>query len=145
MSTIYRSGRYMADCNKTLADMGQDTCEDKTWIGEKCDGADTIYTPHCDMWFMVNHCKVLTEANLTEFIKTAYASDEDAQYLIEMDITEESCRSSRYINAYNQYSGATKKWDDWLAGVTDDADDAADESFTSTAAVGLMLAALAWK
>ena len=94
---------------------------------------------------MVNHCKVLREGNLTEYIQTDYASDEDAQYLIDRDVTEQSCRASRYITAYNQYSGDTKKWDDWLAGPT--AAPIVDDpsSFASTAAVGLMLAVLAWK
>jgi hypothetical protein len=132
-------------CNTTLD--GDDGCEEKTWLGETCDGADTIYTPHCDMWFMVNHCKVLREGNLTEYIKTEYASDEDAQYMIKRDVTEVTCRASRYITAYNQYSGDTKKWDDWLAETNDAPDgDAPDgDSFANFAAVGLMLAVQAWK
>jgi hypothetical protein len=103
-----------------------------------------MYTPHCDMWFMATHCKEMTEGNLTENIKTAYASDEDAQMVIGRDVTETTCRSSREVSAYKMYSGDTKKWDAWLGDVTNTVAPA-DDSFTTAAAVGLMLAALAWK
>jgi hypothetical protein len=138
-------------CRDTTTGRGcKDTstaCEQKSWIGEGCDADKTIYTPHCDMWFMAEHCKDLSEGNITETIITDYASDPDAQLMIRADISKERCDSSKLINAYNKYSGDTKKWDDWLDSFepTDAPKDAADESFTPTAAVGMMLALLAWK
>jgi hypothetical protein len=101
------------------------------------------------MWFMATHCKEFTEGNLTDKIITSYASDEDAQMMIGRDVTEETCRSSRYVGAYSMYSGDTKKWDAWLDGSADSAETTVepveDESFTTAAAVGLMLAVLALK
>jgi hypothetical protein len=102
------------------------------------------------MWFMATHCKEFTEGNLTEKIITSYASDENAQMMIGRDVGEETCRASREVGAYSMYSGDTKKWDAWLSGETD-ADEATAEpetsemSFTTAAAVGLMLAVQAWK
>jgi hypothetical protein len=98
------------------------------------------------MWFMVNHCKdFAAEGNFTETIMTTYASDADAQFMIRRDVTTETCRASRYVNAYTQYSSDTKKWDEWLDPTATTAEPIEDESFTTTAAVGLMLALLAWK
>jgi hypothetical protein len=153
-------GRSGMGCNETLAELGLTTCEEDVWIGETCDGANSTYTPHCDMWFMASHCKGLADmqplhgahakGNFTEAMTEAYASDEDAQFMIERDVTEESCGASRYTNAYNQYASDPAMWDEWL-GVEDTtataaADPVADlEGFTTPAAVGLMLAVLAWK
>jgi len=88
-----------------------------------------------------------TEGNLTEKIITSYASDADAQYIIGRDVNEETCRASREVGAYGMYSGDTKKWDAWLSGETaaDETTAEPDESFTAVAALGLMLAVLAWK
>jgi hypothetical protein len=148
------SGYYCADkatgakCNATAVGLGLMECEEDKWIGEGCDGDATMYTPHCDMWFMATHCKEFTEGNLTEKIITSYASDENAQMMIGRDVTEETCRSSREVGAYSMYSGDTKKWDAWLSGETAGADETTaepEESFTTAAAVGLMLAVLALK
>jgi hypothetical protein len=113
------------------------------------------------MWFMATHCKGLTDmqaqhgahakGNFTVSTKEAYASDEDAQFMIERDVTEESCGASRYINAYNEYASDPAMWDEWLGVTTTEettaatAEPVAEEGFTTTAAVGLMLAVLVWK
>jgi hypothetical protein len=132
--------------DRCASDNPLEDCDEFKWIGETCDGSDSIYTPNCDMWFMVNHCKdFAAEGNFTETIMTTYASDADAQFMIRRDVTTETCRASRYVNAYTQYSSDTKKWDEWLDPTATTAEPIEDESFTTTAAVGLMLALLAWK
>jgi len=133
-------GRCNGHCAKTL----------DIPVNYQCDGANTTYTPHCDMWYMVSHCSNLgSDGTLPESYTAGWASDADAKSMIERDISADKCSMERYIHAYNTYSGDTKKWDDWLAGVGTTAapteDPKADDSFTVPAAIGLMLAVLAWK
>lgn len=65
--------------------------------------------------------------------------------MIEMGITENYCGMSRYVGAYKTYSSDTALWDEWLGDVEDEDDDVNDDSLTAPAAIGLMLAVLAWK
>jgi hypothetical protein len=117
-----------------------------------CDGANSTYTPHCDMWFMVNHCAQFDPATgkVGGANNDTYLAgyDADAKMMIDRDVNEDSCGRSRYIHAYQTYTGDTKKWDDWLASLEEEittAEPVKDESFTVPAAVGVMLAVLAWK
>jgi hypothetical protein len=110
-----------------------------------CDGANTTFTPNCDMWFMVKHCAALAAGTINSTL--AGLNDADAENMVRRDVSEETCGRSRYVYAYNQYTGDTKKWDDWLETFDAKTTEAPveDESFTVPTAISLMLALLAWK
>jgi hypothetical protein len=105
-----------------------------------CDGANSTYTPHCDMWFMAKHCEAFeTGTPLTP-------ADDKANATILKDIGEEQCGNSRYVNAYQTYTGDATKWDAWLESFDAKSSSTSDDvSLTAPVSIGLMLAALAWK
>jgi hypothetical protein len=102
-------------------------------IDDTVDGAETVFDPHCNPWYMIHHCTDLEDGK-----EVGAGLHQNVTTKVKEDVTADSCGQSQILAAYKMYVADQKKAEE--AGTTAPNDAA---SFTAVAALGLTLAALA--
>jgi hypothetical protein len=75
-------------------------------MDDSIDGADTVFNPVCNSWYMIAHCADLANGNT---VGAGFSGDTLAQ--IQADITADLCGQNQHVAAYAMYTADAEGMD----------------------------------